>query len=301
MIDKLDLNKLRVFREVVQEGSFTKAAQNLKQPKSRISRTISSLEKELGVQLIIRTTRQIQLTQVGQDMYQRLGPILRELENTVDTVMNDSNDVSGSIKITVPEDIGMELFSKFCREFTQIYPKVQIGLHASNSIVDLVKQSIDVAVRINFGKSKDSTMIQKSVGQVETIMVMTPENFKKYSPTKLEDIEKIPYISYDSFEGKNPFMKLTRKNETRTLKLKPVFSTNNFFIIRSMVLDGAGMAHIPSFLVRDHLLSGQLVQVFKDWKHPGNSLQILIPHQKKMHIKIRKFIDFITPKLMQYF
>lgn len=301
MENQLDLNKLRIFKEVVQEGSFTKAANNLKQPKSRISRTISGLEKELGAQLIIRTTRQLQLTQVGQDLYSRLGPILNDLQGTIESVMNDSTEVSGLIRITVPEDIGMELFGKFCREFTQLYPKVQIALHASNTVVDLVKNQIDIALRINLGKAKDSTMIQKQVGIVDMAFVMTPENFKKYGLIKVDDLEKIPSISYDAFDGKALSTKLTRRNETKTIKLKSTFTANNFFIIRSMALDGAGVAHIPSFLVRDHIMKGELVQVFKDWKHVENSLQILIPPQKKMHIKVRKFVDFITPKLMQYF
>src|SRR3989344_2676196 len=102
----MDLNKLHIFRDVVQAGSFTKGALQLKLPKSRVSRIISALERDLGVQLIYRTTRQFQLTQAGLELFNRLNPILHELKNTLDIVTTDEDELLGLIKVTVPEDLG---------------------------------------------------------------------------------------------------------------------------------------------------------------------------------------------------
>lgn len=294
-----NLNKLVVFQEVVQAGSFTKAALNLKQPKSRISRIISSLEKDLGVQLIYRTTRQFQLSEAGVELFKRLSPLLNEIKNSLEVVTSESEEMSGTIRVTVPEDVGSELLAKLCHDFMELHPKVQISLHASNQIVDLVKESIDISIRVS--RSKDSTLIQKKIGQVQMIFVMSPGMFQKFQPRKLEDLEKIPFLVFDAKDLKTRPVKVTNLKETKSIKPRPCFGSNNFFVLRAMAMNSSGFALVPAFLVQDNLARGELIQVCKDWRTEGVPIQILIPHQKEVSKKIRKFIDFIAPKMMQYF
>ncbi len=299
MTNTIDLNKLRIFREVVLAGSFSKAALNLKQPKSRISRVISSLEKELGLQLIYRTTRQFHLTQAGTELFNRISPLMLELKKSIEQVASESDETSGLIKVTVPDDIGTELLGQLCHEFMEIYPKIQIGVHASNDIVDLVKNSVDISIRI--GRIKDSTMIQKKIGHIEMIFVMSPLLFQKYQPRRLKDLEKIPFLAFEAFDLKTHFVKITNGKEKLKFKFIPRFGSNNFFVLRSMVLRGTGVALLPVFMVKRFLESGELVQVTKDWKVEGLPIQILIPQQKEIPPKIRKFIDYIAPRLEKYF
>lgn len=294
-----NLNKLVVFKEVVQAGSFTKAAVNLKQPKSRISRIISSLEKELGVQLIYRTTRQFQLSDAGSELFNRLAPLLNEIKNSLDIVTSASEEMTGTIRVTSPEDVGSELMAKLCQEFMELYPKVQISLHASTQLLDLVKESIDVSIRVS--RSKDSTLIQKKIGHVQMIFIMSPQLFQKYQPRRLEDLEKIPFLVFDAKDLKTRPVRVTNLKEIRSIKPRPCFGSNNFGVLRAMALNHSGFALVPAFLVQDNLARGELIQVCKDWRTEGVPVQILIPHQKEVSKKIRKFIDFIAPRLMQYF
>lgn len=294
-----NLSKLEVFKEVVQAGSFTKAAKNLKQPKSRISRIISSFEKELGVQLIYRTTRAFQLSQAGEDLYQRISPLLNQIKNSLELVSSESDEVAGLIRVTVPEDMGSELLGKLCHEFIENHPKVKIAIHASNTIVDLVKDSIDVSIRVS--RSKDSTMIQKKIGNVEMVFVMSPELYQKYKPQKLEDLDKIPFLVFDPKDLKTRVVKVVGPKEARSIKPRPCFGSNNFFVLRTMAMQGTGFALLPAFLAKENIRRGELVQVCKEWRTEGVPVQILIPHQKEVPKKIRKFIDYIAPKLMQYF
>jgi LysR family transcriptional regulator for bpeEF and oprC len=294
-----DLNKLKVFKEVVLAGSFSKAAINLKQPKSRISRTISSLEQELGLQLIYRTTRQFRLTQGGKELFDKISPLLIELKNTIEQITTENDEVSGDIRITAPEDLGSELLGKLCHSFLQIYPKVRIGIEANNSVVDLVKESIDVAIRI--GKVKDSSLIQKKIGKVEMILVTSSEVYLKYHPHQLDDISKIPFLAFKSKSLRSYSLKVANAKETRTIKMTPYFESNNFFVLRSMLLLHSGLALMPSFLVKDHIAKGELIQVCKEWKAEGVPVQILFPQQKEVPERIRKFVDYISPRLMQYF
>lgn len=297
--DHVDLNKLRVFKEVVLTGSFSKAAAKLRQPKSRISRHIASLEHELGVQLIFRTTRQFQLTQAGNELFQKATPLLNELANALEEVSLDSDEVKGLLRITVPEDVGTELMGNWCAEFMSLYPKVQIGLHASNQIVDLVKESIDVAIRM--GRTKDSTMIQKKIGTLETVFVASPDFLKRAGGiARLDHLENLPFLAFSNPGQKLHTARVSNGKETRSLRLSSAFSSNNFFVLRSMALNGAGFTWLPAFLARDHLNDGALVQLFREWRFDSTPVSILMPHQKETPLRVRKFIDFVTLRLQQH-
>lgn len=294
-----DLNALQIFHEVVRSGSFSKAALILKQPKSRVSRHIARLEKVLGVQLIYRTTRQFQLTQAGQDLYQKSSPLLNELNQTWDQLSQSSDEMSGAIRITVPEDIGSEFMGKLCKEFTDEYPKIHIGVWSSNLFIDLVKESIDIAIRI--GRVKDSTMIQKKIGSVELIFVASPVFASRYGGLQnIDDIERVPFLAFTPADLKKAMMKVTNGKEKRTLKLKPHFASNNFLTLRQAALEDGGVTLLSMFLARDYLASGELVQVFKDWATESAPVQFLIPHQKEPPARVKKFVEFASVRLLQY-
>lgn len=299
MAKEVDLNKLRIFREVALAGSFSQAALNLNWPKSRISRTISSLEKDLGTQLIYRTTRQFHLTEAGHELFTRISPLMVELKNSLDSVSDDKKESSQLIKITAPEDIATELLGKICHDFIKKHPKVDIGLNASNSVIDLVKESIDIAIRV--GKVKDSTMIQKRIGKIERVLVMGPELFKRYQPKRLEDLSSIPFLAFDTSNLRSYKIKLTNGKESKTIKVNSNFGSNNFFVLRSMALQNNGLALIPEFLAKNYIKEGKLIQVCPSWRAEGLPIQILLPYQKEIPKKIRALVNFMAEKLIPYF
>ena len=299
MAKEVDLNKLRIFREVALAGSFSQAALNLKWPKSRISRVVSSLEKDLGTQLIYRTTRQFHLTDAGNELFKRISPLMVELKNSLESISAENNEISQFIKITAPEDVATELLGKICHDFIEKNPKVEIGLNASNSVIDLVKESIDIAIRV--GRVKDSSMIQKKIGNIERVLVMSPNLFNRYHPKRLEDLAAIPFLAFDDSNLKSYKIRLTNGKEVRTMKVKPSFGSNNFFVLRSMALQDNGLALIPEFLAKNYIKEGKLVQVCPSWKAEGLPIQILLPQQKEIPKKIRALVNFMAEKLNPYF
>lgn len=299
MATDIDLNKLLIFREVALAGSFSQAAMNLKWPKSRISRVISALEKDLGTQLIYRTTRQFHLTESGNELFQRISPLMAELKNSLEFVSAESEEMSQLIRITAPEDIATELLGKICHDFIELHPKVDIGLLASNSIIDLVKESVDISIRV--GRVKDSTMIQKKIGKIERVLVMGPDLYKKFQPKRLEDLAHIPFLAFDANDLKSYKIRITNGKETRTLKMNPRFGSNNFFVLRSMALQDTGLALLPVFIVKNLIEEGKLIHVCPSWKAEGLPIQILLPHQKEIPRKIRSLVNYLAEKLTPYF
>lgn len=293
---KFDFNKIEIFREVVLLGSFSKAALKLKQPKSRISRNIAILEKQIGVQLIYRTTRQFQLTSAGRLLFQKTGPLLDELKSEIDRVSHHSDGVYGVIRITVSDDIGIQFMGRICHEFMTTYPQVTLELQTTNHLVDLVKESFDVAVRI--GKINDSSMIQKKIGQVSVGLFINPSLVEKYDLQKIEDIEKVPFLSFSLIDTEKNLLQLKKSGLTKKIAPKRIFSSNNFFVLRELATRSAGFTLLPTFLVDAGQLNSQnLIQFFPEWNLDRAPIQILIPQQKEIPMRIKKFTEFLQKKI----
>jgi LysR family transcriptional regulator for bpeEF and oprC len=291
-----DLNRIELFREVVLAGSFSRAATRLRMPKSRVSRHIASLESALGVPLIYRTTRQFRLTQAGTELFQKTAPLLSELNTTLEALRTGAEEVAGLIRVTVPEDIGVELLGPLCREFLALYPKVELAVHASNQLVDLVREQIDVAVRI--GPARDSTMTRKLIGHVRLIFVAAPELLSRFGPaTTLAQLEKLPFLSFSPLGQNRITLDVSNTKEKRKLRLRASFGSNNFFVLRSMARAGTGFAPLPAFLARDDLRQGTLVQLAGEWQLESSPVQILLPKQRATPPKIRAFVEFLAERL----
>ncbi len=296
-MNDIDLNRLRIFREVVALGSFSRAAEKLHQPKSRVSRNVSALESELGVQLIQRTTRQFRLTEEGLTLSSSLNSLLTDLDNALVEVSSGVGEVTGRLRVTVPEDIGVELMGGICAEFLASHPKVYLNLHVGNQIMNLLKESIDIALRI--GQGRDSSMIQKKIGIVRLELFASPALIQKWGRSgKIEDLEAWPYLAFNPQDSLNHSVRLTSERQTRTLKLKSVFGSNNFFALRAMASLGMGFTQLPSFLGREPVEKGLLVPLFKNWSADPVPLMALIPHQKEIPLRTRRFIDFVSNRLV---
>jgi len=294
----VNLNRLILFKSVATLGSFTKAAQSLQQPKSRISRNIAALEKELGVALIYRTTRQFQLTTAGKELYQKVGPHLAALEGVIQNVDHQEKSVSGQIRMTVPNDVGIELMANYCFEFQQRYPLCQIDLLVDNKNVDLVGESVDLALR--FGSLRDSTLKLKKLGTVQLRLFAGANWLRLTGPlTKINDLENLNYISFRRFENKKRTIRLTHPKGDIHLKVSSIFSSDNFFVNKKMMLLGGGFGFLPTFIAQKEVLSGELVSLFKEWATEKVAVSILMPQQKSTPLRIKVFLDFLELKLKE--
>lgn len=299
MYSDIDLNRLRIFKEVVQSGSFSKAALNLSQPKSRVSRHIAALEKDLGIQLIYRSTRQFQLTAAGSDLFVQCSPLLNQLRNTLDQVRSGSEELSGSIRLSVPDDIGISLMGQVTKEFLRLHPKIRIDLHVGNLQVDLIRDSFDLVVRI--GKVRDSTMIQKKLGVVGLSFVASPGLLQSYGRTvDFQNLKALPFLAFSSQNTRSLMIKIRKDSKTQSLPLNPIFSSNNFFILRELALGDVGFTALPPFIAKDFIKSGALVSILPDWQTEGGPVQILMPQQKEVPIRMKRFVEFLSERLIEY-
>jgi len=298
-IQELDLNQVRTFVRIVQLGSFTKAAEHLRQPKSRVSRRLASLESNLGVQLIYRTTRQFQLTEMGRFYYQRCQGLIEGLETVTAEMTEANSEVSGLIKITASDDMGSRYLGPLLDEFMRLYPRVRFEVFLTQSFVDLVKESIDVALRI--GVMKDSSLRARKVGSMKAIFVAAPGFLERYRHSdNLEEFSKLPFLTLGQ-PGKIVVYKGPEGKTKLTLNTKSIFISNNPTMLLEMALLGKGLGFIPEFLCLEHIKSGRLVHVLPALRGVEIPLNLVTPEQKEVSLKVKKFTEFAAKKLKDIF
>lgn len=292
-----DFNRSYWFVRIVDAGNITRAAELLNEPKAKLSRNLALLEQELGIQLVYRTTRQFKLTEAGLLFYQKAKSHIEGMLEAANQLGEEKSEISGLIKITAPDDIGLFVITKIISEFTTLHPKVSFELVYSNEVLDLVKLGVDLAVRM--GSMKDSTLIQKKVGNVNFILVASPKYLaKNQSPSTPDELDQHQTIGFSS---KSNAWELVSKNKMKKIKLKHKFIANNFIAIKDLALEGHGIAFVPAFLCGSDLASGELVHVLRHWGDEGSAIQIAIPHQKNISKKLRGFMDFLSKKLSENF
>lgn len=295
-MEQLDLNQIRTFVKLVQSGSFTKAAEVLRQPKSRVSRRLAALEKDLGVQLIYRTTRQFQLTETGRTYYERAQGLIDGLESLSLEVNEATTEVSGVIRVTASDDMGLKYLPIILDEFSKLYPRIRFEIVLSQAYVDLVKESVDVALRI--GALKDSSLRVRKVGFLKNILVATPGFLERYRGWEdLEQLESVPFVGMPNMAK----IEVLRGHEGKKFKFNPnlTFIANNPAMLLELALLGKGVALVPEFLCSEHIRYGRLTHLHKNLRGQEIPVSIVTPEQKEVSLKVKKFSEFLSRRMKE--
>ncbi|MBX2988369.1 MAG: LysR family transcriptional regulator [Bdellovibrionaceae bacterium] len=290
----MDLNHLSVFVKIAETGSLTKAAQALGQPKSRVSRILSSLERDLKVQLIHRTTRHLQLTDIGKRFYEHCKGPLAGLEEAARDLSDCTQEVQGRIRLTAAHDVGAMLLPPIIDDFSRLYPRVEFEIILAQESLNLVRDSIDIAIRI--GQLKDSSLKSHRVADLMLILVASPGFLESHPvPNQLSDLGVLPCLGFEAVRGKG--WTFTNGREKRTLRVDHAIVANNPEFILKVALRGRGVALLPDILCRDHLQNGKLVHLFRSWHGEPVPINLIFPYQKQMPHHVRRFMDFLLNRL----
>lgn len=287
MEQSIDLNLIRTFIAVAQLGSFTKAANALGQPKSRVSRAITKLESDLRAQLVRRTTRQSALTSAGEKFYKSTKKLIEDIDYQVSIVNSSEQEISGTLKITAPDDMSNSILPPLISQFQIKYPKVQIQIHITNHFVDLIKENIDIAFRI--GNLKDSNLIQKKLMSVQLIMVASPHYLKsRIRPIQIKDLEKHNFIPFHLYSTRDIFKKLN---------LYPSIISDSFQFSLAMALEGNAITMLPDFFAKKYLEEKKLERIIPSWSGDLSGMQLVYSPTKQLAPQVRSFIDFTAMKI----
>lgn len=268
----MEIESCRIFVKVVQLGSFSRAADLLKLPKSTVSRTISRLESETETKLLLRTTRSITLTSSGRLFYEScLGPI-QILEDARKSLQGRDSIIAGTIRLTAPEDLGVQIISPALGKLAKEHPQLFFDLSYTDQVVDLVKKGFDLAIRV--GPLRPSRFKAKRLGEVTLIPVASANYLKaKGTPQNPQELKNHDCISFN-YHAKKPTWPLRTEGKSLAVPIKVKVLSNQMSSLLNLALQDVGIALIPLFLAKPYLNSGELKRVLPDWK--GESLPIFL-------------------------
>jgi DNA-binding transcriptional LysR family regulator len=293
---RMDLNEIVVFARVVETGSFTAAGQALGLPKSTVSRKIAQLEERLDARLLQRTTRKLNLTEVGRAYYERCQRIVADIAAAEQLVSELQQAPRGLIRITAPVDIGGQYLGTMVAEFLASTPEVSIELVLADRVFDLVDERLDLGIR--FGPLPDSTLVARRLGSMRSMLVASPAYLaRRPAPTSPDQL-----LQHDlSLFVPNSRLRLWKLRGPKGAELDLTPSgrvvANSMFPVRDAVRAGAGITLLPDFAISGDLESGRLVRVLPQWCTGEVELFAVYPSTRNLSPKMRALLDFLTRRL----
>ena len=270
----MDIQLVQYFVEVVKLGSFTKAASSLQVPKSTLSKAITKLEGETGTKLLIRSTRKQSLTTTGRAFYEKcLGPV-QNITDAHRALFGQDNIISGSIKMSLPEDFEIFLLAEKMAELCKKYPNLSLNINSTNRVLDLVGEGYDFAVRL--GPLKSSNLKVRRIGHIKQAIVASREYASGINLEKPSDLHHVRCIGIST--GRNPQnWVLTNKKESRSIRIALRIESNHISSVMKLTEAGAGISILPRFLCQRSIDSGHLVEVLKPWSFKDYPVSLVSP------------------------
>jgi len=286
---------MQTFAEVVRSGGFSAAGRTLNMTPSAVSKLIGRLEDRLGARLLSRTTRRLSLTEEGQAFYHRVLPILAEVEEAEATVSLSTNEPRGLLRINTSSAFGQYQIVPMIPGLLERYPKLQVQLTMTDSIVNLVEEGFDVAVRI--GVLTDSSLIARKLGIPRRVVVASPEYLAKRGQPKTPD----DLIDHDCLKLSIP-TSLNRwdfqgRDGLRTIEVHGRFEADNAIALHEAALAGIGLYRGPTFVVGEDIRAGRLVPVLQEFEASGPAgIYVVWPEGRHLSAKVRAFVDAMVEK-----
>lgn len=292
----INLNDMVLFAKVAESKGISHAARLLNIPKSRVSRRMAVLEEALGTRLLERTTRAIELTEMGSIFLQHCNRIDEEAESAVESMNHMLSAPRGQLRVGASVAVGQYLLAPYLGEFLKLYPEVNVQLEMANRRVDLISEGYDLVVRV--GELQDSSLISKKLGHARAVMCASPDYVKQYGqPANLSELSEHKVLAMSSSSNIVEWVLESTGGELRTVDVEPSTCINDFTTLRILVEHGGGIAIIPEYIVAEALKEKRLVRMLPDWRSKLISYYFLYPSRMGLTKKAEAWINFYIDRL----
>ena len=289
----MDLNEMLVFARVVQAGSFTTAAGLLGMPKSTVSRKVAELEERLKARLLQRTTRKLNLTDVGRTYYDYCARIVGEVEEAERAVSSLQDTPRGLLRVTTGPNVAY--LGPIVSDYLKRYSEVRLELSCTGRVVDLVEERFDLGIRA--GALSDSSLIARSLGSVKWFLAATPAYLKRRGRPKVP----ADLIAHDCLlfgpRSDAPALALQNGDRSVHVEVSPRVIVGDMDVLRAGALSGLGIGLLPAFQCVDDLRAGRLLRVLRDWTAPATAIHVVYPSARHLSPKVKTFVDHLQERM----
>lgn len=289
------LNELTVFVKAVELKSISAAARSLRLSAAAASHRILQLEDQMGVRLLNRTTRSLQPSEAGLIFYEHALEVLAAVERAENSMTTASGVPTGSLRVTAPLGFGRRFLAPLVSEFHALYPRLEIRLRLSDHVIDLLSESVDVAVRM--AVLPDSSLVVRKIADCPRVLCASPEYLDQHGRPETPD---------DLLQHNCLLLRYPGSNQTRWTLTTPTskvvvpvtgrFDADDGDVLTEWALQGAGIAMKPYWEVADHLRRGALEVVMPNFPPEAVSLTLLYPNKHLLPARVRLFADFLVER-----
>ncbi|HYD93972.1 MAG TPA: LysR family transcriptional regulator [Noviherbaspirillum sp.] len=291
------LQAMEVFVQVVDAGSFTRAADNMQLPKATVSTLIRNLEQELRAKLLNRTTRQISVTPDGAAYYERCMAILADVRDAEEALSQSKASPRGRLRVEAPAGLARTLLIPALPSFFERYPDIELEMGCTDRTVDLIEEGVDCAVR--GGELADSTLVARRVGSIALATCATPSYLALHgTPTHPNDLLQHRCINYFSARtGKIHEWVFMRGDERLQLRVPGRMAINDSNGYLSAGLAGLGIGQMAAYTVKPFIQSGLLEPLLTDWCSSAVPMHVVYPQNRHLSAKVRAFVEWVSELL----
>lgn len=294
------IHAMQLFIRVAELESFSRAADTLGLPKGSVSRQIQALESHLGVRLLHRTTRRVQLTQDGMVYYERARDLLSNLEELDGMFQLDPSSISGRLRVDMPVAVAKKLVIPQLPAFLQQYPGIELELSSSDRLVDVVREGFDCVVRV--GTLKDSGLIARPLGKLTQINCASPQYLTRFGyPQSLDDLADHALIHYASSLGVRPLgFEVVSEGAVRWIKTGGVLTANSTETYQASCLAGLGIIQVPRVGAREWLRTGELIEILPHYRAEPLPVSLIYPHRRNLSRRVHLFMEWLGGLMKNY-
>lgn len=286
-----ELEAIRTFLTVADQSSFSAAARLLAMTPASVTRTVSALEDQLGVQLLLRTTRKVSLTSAGAAYAARVAPLVEGLARATEETRDLQKVTAGSLRVSAPMSLGMKVLPTVLSQFSIMHPRTSVAIELSDRFVDILQENYDLAIRIS-GPPTDKSTLWRKIRPVSRLLVAAPSFLARHGTPKVpEDLTTLECLSYHD-QSKTETWELSRPGQVRTVEARGRFSINNGDFLCKLAIAGEGIALLPRFIIDEELRAGKLVEVLPGWNTPEIWLTLYYPPYEQLPLRVATFSDF---------
>ncbi len=284
---------LEAFIAVVEAGSFTAAAERLDIAKSAVSRRVSALEERLGVQLLRRTTRRLNLTETGRSFYEHSARILADLDEAEAAVLQQHGELRGKLRVALPLSFGARHMYEPIAEFSRRHPRVSFDLDLNDRRIDLVAEGVDLAVRI--GRLADSTLIARRLFEARTVVCASPAYLERRgTPQTPDDLADHDCLVYTNLPDPGKWVCTDREGVRHAIDVPVTMTASSGDFLCASATEGLGLVMQPTFIAGESVSRGELKPVLTDYQWPVTPAYAIYPPTRHLSYRVREFIDFLA-------
>ena len=281
------MEDLKLYVQVVEQGSISKAASILRIAKSAVSRRINILEERYSSVLIDRTPGNWEITKVGLDLYQRSRALVAEFEEVNEDFTSLHAQISGPLNISIPRDFGLNYLRQKLFEFQGKYPNIKLSIDFDDRFVDLETENYDFAIRIT--AQADTKYISKRIGAIRRYLCASPEYLSlNGTPQNLEDLQAHSLLHYGNTKRGNWTFQTSDRKE-KSIKFSPTISSNSGQFLGEAALNNIGISMLPDFIADKYIDTGQLKTILPQYSLSPYEIYLTHLGSRRLNRRMRAF------------